>query len=41
LELFSFGWVPAIAAQVMGANAGLHANQARRHVGEPRFDLAA
>jgi hypothetical protein len=29
------------AAQVMGANAGFHANQARRHVRDPRFDLAA
>ena len=28
-------------AQVMCANAGFHANQARRHVGKPRFDLAA
>jgi len=30
-----------LAAQVMRANAGFHANQARRHCGEPRFDLAA
>jgi hypothetical protein len=30
-----------LAAQEMCANAGLHANQARRHVGMPRFDLAA
>jgi hypothetical protein len=26
---------------MMCANAGLHADQARRHVGEPRFNLAA
>ena len=30
-----------LAAQVMGADTGLHADQARRHRGEPRFDLAA
>src|SRR5215468_7963977 len=30
-----------LAAQVMGANAGFHANQAPRHVDNPRFDLAA
>ena len=29
------------AAQVMRADTGLHADQARRHVGKPRFDLAA
>jgi predicted hotdog family 3-hydroxylacyl-ACP dehydratase len=29
-----------LAAQVMGTYAGFHANQARRHVGKPRFDLA-
>jgi hypothetical protein len=28
------------AAEVMRADASLHANQARRHVGEPCFDLA-
>jgi len=30
-----------LAAQVMCADTGLHADQARRHCGEPRFDLAA
>jgi hypothetical protein len=30
-----------LAVQVMRANAGFHANQARRHVGKPHFDLAA
>jgi hypothetical protein len=30
-----------LAAQVMCANAGFHANQAGRHVGKARFDLAA
>jgi hypothetical protein len=30
-----------LAAQVMRADTGLHADQARRHVGKPRFDLAA
>jgi hypothetical protein len=25
----------------MGADTGLHADQAERHCGEPRFDLAA
>src|SRR5215510_15749445 len=30
-----------LAAQVMGADTGFHANQARRHCGEPCFDLAA
>jgi len=29
------------AAQVMCADTGLHADQARRHCGEPHFDLAA
>src|SRR5947207_10990553 len=29
------------AAQVMGADAGFHADQARRYIGEPRFHLAA
>ena len=28
------------AAQVMCADAGFHANQARRYIGEPRFHLA-
>jgi hypothetical protein len=28
------------AAQVMGADAGFHADQARRYIGEPRFHLA-
>ena len=28
------------AAQVMGADAGCHADQARRYIGEPRFHLA-
>jgi hypothetical protein len=28
------------AAQVMCADAGFHADQARRHIGEPRFHLA-
>src|SRR5438309_12042631 len=43
-----FGWhQPGIvtkrcefAAQVMCADAGFHADQARRYIGEPRFDLA-
>jgi hypothetical protein len=30
-----------LAAQMMCADAGLHADQARRQVGEPRFHLAA
>jgi len=29
------------AAQVMRADTGFHADQARRHVGNPHFDLAA
>jgi hypothetical protein len=29
------------AAEMMGADAGLHTDQARRQVGEPRFHLAA
>jgi hypothetical protein len=28
------------AAQVMGADAGFHANQARWYIGQPRFYLA-
>jgi hypothetical protein len=28
------------AAQVMCADAGFHADQARRYIGEPRFHLA-
>src|SRR6202008_3407205 len=28
------------AAQVMGADAGFHADQARRYIGEPPFHLA-
>src|SRR5262249_3599617 len=30
-----------LAAQVMRADTGFHADQARWHVAEPRFDLAA
>jgi hypothetical protein len=30
-----------LAAQVMCATASFHADQARRHVGKPRFDVAA
>jgi hypothetical protein len=30
-----------LATEVMRADAGLHADQARRQVGEPRFHLAA
>jgi hypothetical protein len=30
-----------LAAQVMRPNAGFHADQARRHVGKPPFDLTA
>ena len=29
-----------VAAQVVCADAGFHADQARRHIGEPRFHLA-
>ena len=29
-----------LAAEMMRANAGLHADQARRHVGKPSIDLA-
>ena len=29
------------AAEVMGSDAGLHADQARRHVRQPGSDLAA
>ena len=29
-----------VAAQVMGADAGFHADQARRYIGEPGFHLA-
>jgi len=29
-----------LTAQVMCANTGFHANQARWHCGNPRFDLA-
>jgi hypothetical protein len=29
------------AAEVMGSDAGLHADQTRRHVGQPSSDLAA
>jgi len=28
------------AAQVMGADAGFHANQARLHIGQPRLQMA-
>ena len=31
---------PELATEVMRTDAGLHADQARRHIGEPRFDLA-
>lgn len=30
-----------LATEVMRTNAGFHANQARRHVGQPRLNLAA
>jgi hypothetical protein len=30
-----------LATEMMRADARLHADQARRHVGKPRFDLAA
>src|SRR5205814_8892447 len=30
-----------LATEMMRADAGLHTDQARRQVGEPRFDLAA
>src|SRR5690348_17069173 len=29
-----------VAAQVIGADAGFHTDQARRYIGEPRFHLA-
>ena len=29
-----------LATEMMRANAGFHADQARRHIGKPRFDLA-
>ena len=32
---------PPLTAEMMSANTGLHANQADRHVGEARLDLAA
>src|SRR5215469_5238732 len=30
-----------LSAQVMRTNTGFHANQARRHIGEPCFDLTS
>ena len=29
-----------LTTEMMRTNAGFHADQARRHIGEPRFDLA-
>ena len=33
-------WGPELATEVMRTDAGLHADQARRHIGKPCFNLA-